>query len=276
MTFSLAAYLERIGLKSIPKADLATLSAVQRAQIDTIAFENIDVLLGRLPALEPEAVWTKLVTSYRGGWCLELNALFGLALSEIGFDARPVLGRVRMGAPEGGPRAHHAFIVTIDGEAFLADTGFGGPGPRMPVRLGTVEPQVLAGETYRMRPDARSGETVLEKQTGDAWFSLYGFDLMPVAPIDCVAANVVCARWDLSPFPSHLMMTIGTETGRLNLFDTHGKWVRGNKEEEFEITSEAMLAEILATEFGIAVPPQTVSAIWQRIALPAEARRLSA
>ncbi|WP_456679164.1 hypothetical protein [Bradyrhizobium sp. LM6.9] len=37
--------------------------------------------------------------------------MFGLALEALDFTVRPILCRVRMGAPEGGPRTHHALIV---------------------------------------------------------------------------------------------------------------------------------------------------------------------
>ncbi|PKP70283.1 MAG: hypothetical protein CVT82_07200 [Alphaproteobacteria bacterium HGW-Alphaproteobacteria-4] len=65
-------------------------------------------LAGRLPGLAPHAVWRKSVLERRGGYCLELNALLGYALTALGFRAEPVLGRVRMGAAVGGPRTHLA------------------------------------------------------------------------------------------------------------------------------------------------------------------------
>lgn len=90
-------------------------------------------LLGAVPDLSDAAVWEKLIEARRGGYCFELNKLFGHALVALGFDVQPILCRVRMGAPAGGPRTHRAFIVSIGGVDWLADAGFGGPGPAEPL-----------------------------------------------------------------------------------------------------------------------------------------------
>ena len=66
-----------------------------------------------------------------------------------------------MGAKVGGPRTHHAFVVTIDGTEWLADTGFGGPAPTLPVNLDTTEIQDIRGELFRISKDDASGEHVL-------------------------------------------------------------------------------------------------------------------
>ena len=92
MAFDLATYLARIGLSDCAPTPTG-LAALQRAQMETVAFENIDPFTGIVPELALDAVWTKLVLSARGGYCFELNALLGEALQAIGFDARPVLGR---------------------------------------------------------------------------------------------------------------------------------------------------------------------------------------
>lgn len=266
MTFDKDTYLARIGLADIDiRPDAEGLARLQAAQIGTIPFENIDVLLGTVPDLDPGAVWRKTVTGGRGGYCLELNRLFGEALAAFGFAATPVLGRVRMGAPSGGPRAHHAFVVTVDGREWLADTGFGGPGPRRPVDLSTEAPQSIAGERFRVVRDAASGEQVLQRLNGEAWFPLYGFDRVPVAPPDYLAANVVCARWEASPFPQHLMMTVGRDDGRLSVFNRDVRHVRGDRMEERTLASEAELANLLVASFGLNVDASTVARVWAKI-----------
>ena len=53
MAFSLPAYLARVGLSGTNlAADHASLAAVMAAQTKTIAFENIDVVLGRTVTME--------------------------------------------------------------------------------------------------------------------------------------------------------------------------------------------------------------------------------
>lgn len=134
MTFDLSTYLARIELPAAAcPPTLAGLARLQHAQMSAIPFENLDPYLGAVPDLAPEAVWQKLVVARRGGYCFELNQLFGRALTELGFQVRPVLGRVRMGAPVASTRAHLAWIATVDGADYLVDTGFGGPGAIAPL-----------------------------------------------------------------------------------------------------------------------------------------------
>ncbi|EYD76159.1 N-hydroxyarylamine O-acetyltransferase [Rubellimicrobium mesophilum DSM 19309] len=179
MPFDLTGYLARIDHDPLPVSPEG-LTALQIAQLRVIPFENSEPLLGRVPDLAPSAIWRKLVVEKRGGYCLELNTLLGQALEVLGYQATPILGRVRMGAASGGPRAHLAHIVTLDGTEWLVDAGFGGPGPEAPLMLGWEAPAEQGCGTYRLRPDAATGEQVLERQTPDGWFALYGFDRVPV------------------------------------------------------------------------------------------------
>lgn len=269
MTFDIETYLCRIGLGGFrPQPTAEGLSALQFAQMTSIAFENIDVLSGEVPKLDDQSVWEKLVARRRGGYCLELNHLFGQALENLGFAIRPVLGRVRMGAPAGGPRAHHAFVVTIDGAEWLADTGFGGPAPVRPVRLGKEAEQMIGGERFRIRNDARSGEEVLERLNGRDWFSLYGFDRVEVTPPDYEACNFVCARWEKSPFPTHLMMTIASDEGRVSLFNTQARKIGRNGEDIWTIGSGTELQRVWNEHFGLECGRELADAIFARIADP--------
>lgn len=226
--FSLATYLDRITHQAEPPG-LPALAGLQRAQMAAIPFENTDPFLGHLPNLSPEAVWRKLVLERRGGYCLELNALYGMALAALGHDARPILGRVRMGAPVGGRRAHLAWLVTLEGVEYLTDTGFGGPGPDQPLPLGRSEPIATPLGVFRLCPDLASGEWVLERQTDDGWFTLYGFDRRPPAPGEIDEANRICALSAQSPFPSNLMLfriAEGKRAGLMNLRFSHGDHLR--------------------------------------------------
>ncbi|PZU86636.1 MAG: arylamine N-acetyltransferase [Shinella sp.] len=272
MAFDVRAYLERIGgARSLVNdrdrltPSLATLQALQSAQMRAIAFENIDVFLGGVPDLDSSAIWKRMVIGRRGGYCLELNRLFAGVLDAFGFETLPVLGRVRMGAPVGGPRAHHAFVVSIDGGEWLADTGFGGPGPVGPVSLSTEEPQLIGGDTFRIMRDHAAGELVLQRLNGKDWFSLYGFDRVPVTEADFIAANVVCSRWEKSPFPQHLMMTVATAEGRASLFNRSVKLVRAGEVHGWEIASLTELQSVLVDLFGLQVEAPIAVAVWRKL-----------
>ena len=120
-------YFARIGYDGSPAADLATLQALSRLHPRAIPFENLDVQLKRPVSMEPEAVFDKLVTRRRGGWCYEMNGLLGWALSEIGFDVCRVVGGVMREAMGDGALGNHlCLVVRLDGQDYLVDVGFGG------------------------------------------------------------------------------------------------------------------------------------------------------
>ncbi len=264
MAFELSGYLKRIDCLHIP-VTAEGLATLQQAQMRAIAFENIDVLLGETPALDQDALWDKLITRRRGGYCLELNALFGQALEALGFAARPVLARVRMGAPCGGPRTHHAWVVTIGDTDYLADTGFGGPASNSPLLLEDDFLQQNGAGLFRIRYDHESGERVVERADGDGWFALYGFDEARVEFSDLTAANVVCSRWEGSPFPTNLMMTRLVGDERVSLFNRSLKTLAEGQVETRVVGSEAELAMVLRNAFGLQLAGEFVSRLWWRI-----------
>lgn len=122
----LSAYLNRIGFDGPVRPDLATLRAVHRAHQYAIPFENLDVLLRRPVALDPEASYRKIVGRRRGGWCYEMNGVMGWALKEIGFDVMRI-GAGVMRVQEGDAQLgnHLCLIVSLD-QPYLVDVGFGG------------------------------------------------------------------------------------------------------------------------------------------------------
>jgi len=84
-------YLNRLGLSAAPLPSLAGLSLLQDHHMRHVPFENLDVLLERPLNLSPDALFEKIVTHRRGGYCFELNTLYAHLLSEVGFE--PVLFR---------------------------------------------------------------------------------------------------------------------------------------------------------------------------------------
>jgi N-hydroxyarylamine O-acetyltransferase len=122
----LARYLERIGHGWHVRKKLPTLRSLHRAHVTSIPFENLDVQLGEVPSLDPDAIYDKIVERGRGGWCYEMNGLFGAALQAIGFDVMRVsCGVMRQDGGNDRLGTHLALVVDCDGP-WLCDVGFGG------------------------------------------------------------------------------------------------------------------------------------------------------
>jgi N-hydroxyarylamine O-acetyltransferase len=133
----LSDYFARIGFALDARPDLATLSALHQAHLGAIAFENLDVQLGRPIDIGPEAVFDKLVRRRRGGWCYEQNGLMAWALGEIGFDVTRMSGGVmRERAGDAQMGNHLCLMVRLD-QPYLVDVGFGGSlAEPLPIRPG--------------------------------------------------------------------------------------------------------------------------------------------
>jgi N-hydroxyarylamine O-acetyltransferase len=130
----LDAYLARIGYAGPVTPTLETLDGVMRAHVAAIPFENIDVQLGRPTSRALPAIFDKLVTRRRGGWCYEQNGLLGWALDRIGFAVTPLAGGVMRAAAGDGVLGNHLALLVRLEEPFLVDAGFGGS-LAAPIRL---------------------------------------------------------------------------------------------------------------------------------------------
>ncbi|HQS95443.1 MAG: hypothetical protein B7X90_03970 [Novosphingobium sp. 17-62-19] len=148
----LAAYLARIGFDGAAQPDLSTLKALVGVHVQAIAFENIDVQLGRPLSTDPAAAFAKLVEARRGGWCYEHNGVLGAALAAIGFDVmRMSAGVMRQFRGDESMGTHLCLQVQCEG-TWLVDAGFGSwlgapvplehgtwMQPPLPVSLGTTD-----------------------------------------------------------------------------------------------------------------------------------------
>jgi len=265
MTFDLTAYLDRIGVDSV-RPDAEGLRRLQQAHMRAIPFENLDPLLGRVPALGLDAIFAKLVPGGRGGYCFEHNSLFGAALQSLGFSTRRMLARVRMRSGEEAARSHLVLRVNVDGRSFLADVGFGGPGSLMPLDLGVSGRQDAPNGAYRLREDAAHGETVLERRYGDDWLDLYAFDGARVSDGEIAAANYFCATWDEAPFGSHAMLGCYRGEARYGVFDRALTIETPQGEERRQIADAGEFVRLVQEEMGISLGAEELAQAWQKFA----------
>ncbi|MCC0095511.1 arylamine N-acetyltransferase [Streptomyces flavotricini] len=208
----LDAYLARIGYDGPVgedgelRPDLGTLYAVHRAHTGAIAFENLDVLLGRPVELGVKALEDKLVHGRRGGYCYEQNSLLAAALERIGFE---VSGRGARNRTRGDTLlavTHAVLVVTVDGEPWLCDAGFGHQGPREPVPLARPGAEVVQGEwTYAVREE-EEGILALSILREGIWRDLYAFSPQRYHPVDYVLLNHYSSTHPRSVFVARVIV----------------------------------------------------------------------
>lgn len=136
---NLETYLNRIGYRLPVHPNRKTLDGLVAAQLQTVAFENLDQQLGVPVSNTLPKIYDKIVMRNRGGWCFELNGLFAWALQAIGFEVSMLAGFVGADRPEPDRVPNHMLLrVECDGP-LLVDVGFGGgPNAPVPLRPGTV------------------------------------------------------------------------------------------------------------------------------------------
>ena len=262
--FDLEAYLRRIGLASA-SPDAGGLRTLQQAHMRAVPFENFDSLLGRVPVLGLPELFSKIVDDRRGGYCFEQNGVFGEALKSAGFPVSRRLARVRMRMGPDGGRSHLLLIVEADGRRFLADAGFGGPGPLLPLDLDLEGEQQAPNGTYRVHYDAERGERVLQRLEAGEWADLYAFDDARVTDGDIASANFVCAVSAEAPFGSHLMFGCYRGDTRYGLFDRALTIEAPSGEERREIADLEEFSRFIVETAGLALPHETLAAAWEKI-----------
>ena len=206
--FDLEAYFERIGVSGQP--DVAE---IHRAHVAAIPFENLDPHRGLPVSLEPDALFDKLVTRRRGGYCFEHNLLLSAALQELGARVEPMLARVRLGAAAGDirPRSHLVLRVHTEAGSYQADVGFGAGTLLEPIPFGPSGIHEQAGWRFRVIEDGK--ELVLQTQDGEIWRDLYGFVPEPVPRVDIETSNWFTSTHPRSPFVTGLIASFQETDG---------------------------------------------------------------
>ncbi len=249
----LEAYLARIGCHAAALRSHRTLRDIQAAHTRAIAFENLDVLLGRPIALEPGAIERKLVHARRGGYCYEQNLLLKAALEALGFAVRGLAARVLWNVPPGTvrPRTHMLLLVEAGALPYVVDAGFGVLTPTAPLRLEPWAVQATSHETYRLVPDGAA--FVLQAQLHGAWASLYRFDLTEYPVADYALGNWYVSTHSDSIFVSHLVAARPWAGGRHTLWDNElsTRETGSGQATKRRITSAQELRATLQSVFGL-------------------------
>jgi N-hydroxyarylamine O-acetyltransferase len=252
-------YLERVRVSEPLTADVESLRRLHVAHREAFLFENISIQTGGGISVALGDIERKFLDEGRGGYCFEHNTLFSTALREIGFAVTTLLGRVRRGPPERWCRTHMVLRVTIDGEPWLADVGFGGIGllEPIPMRDGATAEQV--GLIYTLRREAHvwslasRGSDPTARGAGSDPGDMYEFSEDPQTPGDVEVANHYTSTHPDSMFRRTLTIQRTTREERTILrHSTFTRYVDGRIEER--AIDDADARAIAREVFGVTLP----------------------
>ena len=247
--FSLTDYLHRIDYTGTPKADIETVTRMMRRQLFSVPFENLDVQAGKIVSLVPEDIVEKIVNRKRGGYCYEVNGLFAMALESLGIRYQYVAARPMI-YPARRPRTHMALVITLEGERWLCDLGFGSYGIRAPMRLDALDAEIAQDDDTFMLSLGEDGFYLLRAKVDGEWANQYAFDLSPQEWVDFIPANYLNSTHPDTIFVRMIVAVLMTESGRKILGGDSFKIVsHGRTEKRTVVPSE--LPGLLAREFGL-------------------------
>lgn len=246
------AHLARIGSRHRGGRSVDDLADLQLAHLLHVPFENLDIHLGVDIVLDPEAIHDKVVAGRRGGYCYELNSVFGALLGALGFEVEMVSARVTHRDGELGPEFDHmALVVATHDEAvpFLVDVGFGDAFTE-PIPL--VDGAVRADRDRDVRV-CRIGDrrwTYDERRDGAAWATQY---VVTTAPQPLPAFSEMNEWQQRSPdshFRRQPVCSLLTPTGRITISgDRLIETVDGERHER-DVTPDERTS-ILRDRFGV-------------------------
>ena len=246
-------YFARIGYTRTPRADLDTLRALTELHPAAITFEAVDVLLGRPVDISPGAIQAKLIGGGRGGYCFEQNGLLKRVLEALGFAVEGLIARVLWMLPPDAPPmplTHMATRVTIDGQRWLADVGFGACVAGAPLQFDAIGiEQPTRHETFRLT--RRGAWTLLEAQLPDGWSPLYTLSPEPALEADYVAANWYTSTHPTSGFRRELRVARTAPDRRTTLMNNRLTVRHSGGGMERRFLSEREIADALVSTFGL-------------------------
>lgn len=245
------AYLNRIGYEGPTGGSLTCLIGLQECHLHAVPYENFDILNGIPLSLEIHHLLAKIVDRRRGGYCFELNALFGWLLRQLDYEVTDLMARFWRDEPNPPPKRRHQVLkVRVAGKNYLCDVGVGGIVPRQPIEMVEGHEQQQGNERYRLERDPYFGWLLCELKHGQ-WQRIYSFTEEPQLPQDFTMATYWCENAPDSIFRKNPMVAIRTREGRNTIAAGEFRIFTNEGVKTFTPQTKEEYNEALRTYFGI-------------------------
>jgi N-hydroxyarylamine O-acetyltransferase len=255
-------YLRRLGFGSWPAPTLETLFHLHRRHVERVAYENLDIQLGRATTVWP-AESAERIAAGRGGYCFHLNGAFAALLDTLGYRVTVHRGQVKKtpDPPGGVTFANHlALTVECEGREWFVDVGLGdGIHTPVPLRSGGFR-QGPFRYALRATPD---GWRFVHDRRGS--FTAMDFESAPAGIDEFSDAHRILSTGPNSTFVRHFIVMRRTADRldrlhgvKLSSIDRHGERSRRlHGEPEWRAVLERVFHLRLAD-----LPDDGVSALW--------------
>jgi arylamine N-acetyltransferase len=264
------AYLEHLDVDARPgEVDPVGLAALVRAHLRRIPYENVDIVRGRPPGIEPLACVDR-VLSGRGGYCYHLNGALATLLEWLQVDVtRHVAGvQRRTDDVPPGPNGSHLGVTarTTDGTEWLVDAGFGdGPAEPLPLAFGRYERD---GFTYELRRSSFDPGGWRFEHGPHGSFLGADFSRAPAASADFVGMHVTLSTAPDSKFVRLVSVIRHFEGGIESLRGCVHSRITPTSVERHDVESESEWWDVVIDGFGLAYSDVTAAEraqLWRRV-----------
>src|SRR5215467_11949831 len=259
--FDQRAWLKRIGYDGSLEPTLSTLHQLILAHARAIAYESLDIMLGRTPRLDLLSLQRKMIIGGRGGYCLEQNMLFREGLRSLGYNITSLQGRVVRGMAIDAPRPaiHMLLQVNLPEGPYLADVGFGNLAPTAALLLRPGVEQATPHETMRFIDIG--GELTLQSRLHDTWEHIYRVIPYPRYDGEYEITNWYTGTHPDAPYQSNIIAARpGPNRTRITMFNARVtvRHVTGEAERR-HLSDEAEFRSVLRDEFGLNMTDAEIS-----------------
>jgi N-hydroxyarylamine O-acetyltransferase len=241
-------YLRRIDYRGSRQPSPELLHALHRQHLFTVAFENLDIPLGTHIRLDNDSLYDKIVSRHRGGFCYELNGLFGELLTALGFRVHILSARVRREDGGFGPEFDHMLLKVELAEPWLVDVGFGDSFVD-PIVFHAGGADQVNGHRYVVLPVGEEWHLLREDDKGQVPLCAFRDQEHQVA-----AFQEMCEFQQSSPeshFTRSWICSRATPDGRITLANMRLIVTEGSSRNESALVGEAELRECLREYFSI-------------------------
>jgi N-hydroxyarylamine O-acetyltransferase len=269
---ALVPYLRRLGVDGRPSATLETLVDLHRRHLATVPYENLEIMLGRPPAVDPAVSLARIGETGRAGYCFHQNGALEVALRELGFEVTRRHGHVWTADEHRSGTDLNHLVLMVTGLPTPDNPG-GRWWPDVGLGEGVGDPLPLVPGSYGEGALAVAIETVDE----DGWSyrhhgsgSFRGVEVRDL-PIDAAAVQIAHTRLSTPPD--------GQFTGVLVVQHKDGEYVDTLRccvlsrvgpdgHTETDVTSyadwRAALTDVVALPVDD-VPDEELRALWERM-----------
>jgi N-hydroxyarylamine O-acetyltransferase len=248
-------YLRRLGIEAALPPTLDSLFLIHERHQERVPYENLGIMLGSPPSVDPESCLDRVGQLGRAGYCFHHNAALELVLADLGFAVERRHGHVwHDDALRYDGALNHLVLVVTDlptagnpGGRWWVDVGLG-DAFRLPLPVVAGD-HVQDGFCYRLSDVGADGWSFRHDPAG----SFTGVEVRdrPVGPVEVLAAHAELSAPESGRFARVVVAQHRHAGGATNLRGRVLRRVTPRGTTETELTSYDAWRAVLVDEIGV-------------------------